>query len=271
MYWVAHLVYLVSPFVARPDPLDWRFLASFLGNRVWPPSLFYYANPAWWFFGLILQLYLVFPLLMMGLRRLGPARFLAACIAFTIASRALLLFVLDANGNFLQGAFFGSRLWEFATGMVLGHALRHARERTLAWVLGPVGLAAGAVIYAAGFWSYRPGFSYTCTDGLVATGLFLLLAHANRALLLVPGLRTPLVLLGVYSYGFYLLHEPYVLYAGERLRELPLWSFVAVAIPILAAIAVGSGLLENLVNRAIARASGGGRAEQTVLSRQAGA
>lgn len=253
MYWVAHLVWLVSPFIVRTDPVDWRFLASFLGDRIWPDSLFYYANPAWWFFGLILQLYLVFPLLMPTLRRLGPALFLLACVAFTIASRALLLFVLHASGNFVQGAFFGSRLWEFGAGMALGFALRHDRERTLGWLLGSPGLLGGAALYALGFWSYRPGFSYTCTDGLIGMGLFALVAHANRGLLHVPGLRTPLLFLGTYSYGFYLLHQPYVLYAGEHLRDLPLGSFVAVAALILAGIAYASGLVERVVNNATKR------------------
>src|SRR6266851_7837074 len=49
MYWFAHLVYLVSPFVSRPEPIDYRFLLSFIGDRIYPSdTLFYYMNPAWW-------------------------------------------------------------------------------------------------------------------------------------------------------------------------------------------------------------------------------
>src|SRR5436190_6090636 len=71
MYWVAHLVYLVSPFIARPEPLDYRFVLSFLGDRVYPVDLiFFYANPALWYFGLLLELYLVFPLLFRLLQKL---------------------------------------------------------------------------------------------------------------------------------------------------------------------------------------------------------
>ena len=33
MYWVAHLVYLVSPFVARLEPVDDRIILSLLGLR----------------------------------------------------------------------------------------------------------------------------------------------------------------------------------------------------------------------------------------------
>ncbi len=259
MYWVANLVWLVSPFVARADPVDWRFFASLAGDRVWPPELFYYANPAWWFFGLIVQLYLVFPLLAALLHRLGPALFLGGAAAFTIASRWLLLDVIEANGIFVQGAFFGSRLWEFAAGMSLALLLRRDRVRTLGWLLGFRGLAAGALLYAAGFLSYRPGPSFTCTDGLVGMGLFALLAHLSRGLVALPGLRGPLLFLGATSYGFYLLHQPYVLYAGERMRDLSLGAFVLAGAPILAVIAWGSGLLERAVNDLTQRALGAPR------------
>jgi peptidoglycan/LPS O-acetylase OafA/YrhL len=46
MYWLAHLIYLVSPFISRPEPVDYRFFLSLLGDRVWPvDTIFYYINP----------------------------------------------------------------------------------------------------------------------------------------------------------------------------------------------------------------------------------
>src|SRR5207244_9501806 len=113
MYWLAHLVYLISPFVARPEPVDYRFVLSLLGDRVYPvDSIFFYANPAWWYFGLLLELYLVFPVLFRLLQKLGPVGFLVLCGAVTLTSRYLMLSVIPVNGCYVQCAFFGSRLWE---------------------------------------------------------------------------------------------------------------------------------------------------------------
>src|SRR6202008_2683766 len=114
MYWVAHLVYLVSPFQARFDALDYRFVLSFLGDRVVPiGTLFYYFNPALWYFGLLLQLYLVFPLLFVVLERLGAARFLVVAAVVTVGARWVLLFAMPMDGRWVQGGFFACRLWEF--------------------------------------------------------------------------------------------------------------------------------------------------------------
>src|SRR5215510_3633210 len=125
MYWLAHIVYLVSPFIARPEPLDYRFLLSFLGDRIYPVDMiFFYANPALWYFGLLLELYLVFPVLFRLLQKLGVTWFLVLCGLETLLSRYLLLYVISASGNYLLGAFFGTRLWEFAAGMALGLLFR---------------------------------------------------------------------------------------------------------------------------------------------------
>ena len=59
------------------SPTDWQFYASFAGIR-FLPSTVYYAVGSWWFIGLVIQLYLVFPYMARWLRRIGPARFLTA-------------------------------------------------------------------------------------------------------------------------------------------------------------------------------------------------
>src|SRR6266446_3380645 len=67
MYWVAHLVYLISPFTARFEQIDSRILLSLLGLRFVNIGMnFFYLNAAWWYFSMLIQFYLIFPLLFLA-------------------------------------------------------------------------------------------------------------------------------------------------------------------------------------------------------------
>lgn len=254
MYWLAHLIYLVSPFIARPEPVDYRFVLSFFGDRVYPvESLLYYANPAWWYFGMLVEMYLVFPVLFRLLQKLGPGRFLLLCGAVTLVSRYLLLCVIPAHGYYVQGAFFGARLWEFAFGMALGMLYR----QRLAWaeerMFAPSTLVAGLIIYILGLYSYGSIPLYTATDALTGTGLFIILAHVTRWSEALPRLVAPLASVGAFSYGLYLLHQPYVIYFGERMRDLSGPVFVVLACGIIALLTLGAMPLERGMNQLVDR------------------
>jgi len=256
MYWAAHVVYLISPFVYEHDPVDIRFLLSFMGDRVIPvETLFFYLNPAWWYFGLLLELYLVFPLLFILLRRVGPGAFFVLCALFTVLCRYVLQSVLQAHGYWSQGAFFGARLWEFAAGMSLAAFYHRSHERTEQALFSPVGLGCGVLLYVAGVYSYEPHFLYTASDGLIGTGLFMITAHAAIWILRIPLLRTWIPVVGAYSYGFFLLHQPYVMYCGRLLREhdVGFGLYVAVAVAVVATVCFLCILLEKEVNRMVSR------------------
>src|SRR4029450_4147889 len=59
VYWGGHLVYLLSPFVARLEPVDDRIILSLLGLRFIDIQMnFMYLNAAWWYFSMLIQFYL---------------------------------------------------------------------------------------------------------------------------------------------------------------------------------------------------------------------
>ncbi|MEW6444397.1 MAG: acyltransferase [bacterium] len=250
MYWLAHLLYLVSPFILRPDPADWRLALSFIGDRVFPvDQLFFYANPAWWFFGLLLELCLVFPLLFGCMNRCGPVRFLAACGVATVASRYLLTQVIHAHGDYLQGAFFGARLFEFAAGMALACACHRAPAATETRLFSRFVPLAGLAVYALGVYCYRPGLAITLSDGLTGVGLFLVIAHVSRWVNALPRFGSVLAYVGAYSYGIYLIHQPYMMYVGDRLKDLGMAVAVPAAAAVLGAIVLGGSVAERALNR----------------------
>src|SRR6266516_1837231 len=121
MYWVAHLVYLVSPFIARLEPVDSRIILSLLGLRFIDIQMnFMYLNAAWWYFAMLIQLYLIFPLLFWAARKFGAWIFLLAACALGFFVRYLLLDVYPVHGLWTLGGFAICRLPEFALGMALG-------------------------------------------------------------------------------------------------------------------------------------------------------
>lgn len=255
MYWVAHGFALASPLAYRSDPLDWRLAMSLLGNRIYPAeTLFYYLVPAWWFFGLLIQLYLIFPVLFRLMQRMGPIWFLVASVVFTVSSRYLLFGVLEVSGNYSQGAFFGGRLWEFSAGMVLAYLYRQHPGAVEDGFFSRGNLVLGIALYAAGVYSYQPNFLCSLTDGLIGMGLFIILGQAMRWLACaMPWVGSALTTVGVYSYGLYLLHQPYVITFGRILSAYCLPVFVMCAAGIMLAITLGAMFVEKQVNRISAR------------------
>ena len=55
-------------------------------------------------------------------------------------------------------------------------------------------------------------------------------------------------LVGLYSYGLYLIHQPYVIWLGLRIREVPIWAFLLICVPTLAVLGAWGMFLEKMTN-----------------------
>lgn len=248
VYWMAHLIYLISPFEARYDPIDFRFVLSLLGDRIYPVGLIEYLNPAWWYFGLILELYFIFPLLFRLLQKVGPLWFLLICAAETITIRYVLLFNIVQMSGMVLTAFCGCRLWEFAFGMVVGLWYRQSQAWVDKRLFGAGVFAGGVAIYGTGLYGYHSSLTYIFADALLGTGLFVILAQIAWQSRRIPRVETALAYVGAYSYGLYLIHEPYATYFGERMRSMPMLEFVVIVSAMITVLAIASSYLEKVVN-----------------------
>ena len=249
MYWVAHLVYLVSPFVVRPEQVDGRIVLSLLGLRFVNIEMnYYYLNPAWWYFAMLIQFYLLFPLLFWAARKLGPWKFLLTACAVGFFVRYLMLVVYPQNGMWIQGGFAICRLPEFALGMTLGMWHTKSTARAERFFLGGAGLVTGLLLYPAALQLYHNGYAYIFVD--FATGACCLLEVVGVAGIIVrlSGLARVFGLIGAFSYGLYLVHQPYVIWLGLRIREQPVWMFLLIAAAVLAVLSVLGIALEKTTN-----------------------
>lgn len=219
LWWGAHLV-VVAGIVLLGDASRLRgsmLLASLAGLRA-TPGLFYYLAPAWWYVGLLLQLYLAYPLFWYLARRYGPWRPLLAIGAASLLIRGIgLVWLYHQQSAYLdawqRGAILITRLPEFLFGMGLAfwlHERRSApgvrpRAAATAWL--------AALAYALGAACALTLVGMTVAPLLTGAGLFLLLMGWLRR---YEGRRSPALRLGqwtgAHSYPLYLLHHPLLLF-----------------------------------------------------------
>jgi peptidoglycan/LPS O-acetylase OafA/YrhL len=214
LWWGVHLLFaaawiLIGWGLPLTDP---AFYLSLVGIRV-TPDLFYYFAPAWWYIGLLLQLYLVYPLLWEGLRRWGPLRLLVACCAVAFIARAfgLLLFTSYVDA-WQRGAIFITRLPEFVFGISLAAWLHHAPNRTDVRLRSPSTLLLVLGLYLLGTALSLTLLGMTVAPFLLGVGAFVILysvlSSSNR--LAGRGIGVG-AWIGRHSYSLYLLHHPLIL------------------------------------------------------------
>ncbi|PYJ22005.1 MAG: hypothetical protein DME99_06590 [Verrucomicrobia bacterium] len=249
MYWVAHLVYLVSPFVARLEPVDSRIILSLLGLRFIDIQMnFMYLNAAWWYFSMLIQFYLIFPLLFWVARRLGPWSFLLIACAAGFFARYLLLVVWPQNGLWVLGGFAICRLPEFAIGMSLAMWHNQSPTRVEWFLLRGAGFVVGLILYPAALQLYHGLYDYIFVDFATGACCFLEIVGVAGIISLFNGPAKIFGLVGLYSYGLYLIHQPYVIWLGLRIREQPIWMFLLISVATLAVLSAWGMLLEKATN-----------------------
>jgi peptidoglycan/LPS O-acetylase OafA/YrhL len=250
MYWVAHIVYLVSPFVAKLEPVDGRIVLSLLGLRFINIEMnFMYLNAAWWYFSMLIQFYLMFPLLFWAARKFGAGIFLIAACALGFFVRYLLLGVWPQNGLWVLGGLAVCRLPEFALGMALAMWNAKSAERAEWFLLRGPGLIAGVVLYPAALWLYD--YSYVFVDFATGACCFLVIVGLAGLISRISGFAKIFSVVGVYSYGLYLIHQPYVIWLGLRIRPQTILTFLLTFLITLAILSTWGMVLEKTTNAVV--------------------
>jgi peptidoglycan/LPS O-acetylase OafA/YrhL len=254
MYWVAHLVYLFSPFVARLEPVDNRIVLSLLGLRFIDIQMnFMYLNAAWWYFSMLIQLYLIFPLFFWAARRLGAWKFLLIACGVGFFARYLLLVVYPQNGLWVLGGFAICRLPEFALGMALGMWHSRSPARVEWFLLRGAGFVTGLILYPAALQLYDGLYNYIFVDFATGACCFLEIAGIAGIITCFKGLAKILGLVGVFSYGLYLIHQPYVIWLGLRIRNQPIWMFLLIFAATLTVLSAWGIFLEKTTNTLVSK------------------
>jgi peptidoglycan/LPS O-acetylase OafA/YrhL/lysophospholipase L1-like esterase len=252
LYIAIHIIVLAfALIVQQPANINLfspRVLLSIMGLR-FTDTLFFYINPSWWFIWLILQMYLLFPLLFRLLKNSNNITFISVTLGITILSRLAGLLNLTYSNNlyyWMTGLFAGTRLVEFTAGMFLAKIIisRKTNIKALSIKTSTVALS-GFGIYLSGFilsWFYVGSLFSNALITIGLSGVFYGVFQFLRNMIQV---KKALNFIGKNSFSVFLIHQPFMVYFGDHLNGIS--KFIVLCIIIIIAFPIGF-LLEKLVN-----------------------
>jgi peptidoglycan/LPS O-acetylase OafA/YrhL len=186
--------------------------------RYWSNTLRFAPEGSLWFVLLIVQYYLLFPVLLPVLKRTGPWIFLLLAFGVTFASLNL---IVSADGNLVQADSWVQtlapfRIFEFALGMAGGYLIVHRPARLRLWAGSPLAVAglvtAGLLVFvAANLIDEYGGNPVSLQAPMIALGMslvFLPLVCKTPGRLEAGAAGRLLAWVGVMSYTVLIVNEP---------------------------------------------------------------
>jgi peptidoglycan/LPS O-acetylase OafA/YrhL len=245
-------------FALYPNDGVYALLGHLFLFKMFDESIIQSLGEHTWFVSLILQFYLVYPLMRAAAERFRPAVFVAGagCISLAYAVATVLAGVSEQR-TFNSSLF--TFLWAFALGISAGRKwLKGELERPAPTTL-LVAVAVGGILLAATMRQWGGEIGRALNDIPGGLGYFAFLALVYRVVQKGPrALIAAGVAMGGISYEFYLWHEPVLRLLGKIFRPDPTrdasWALLAFALLVSIAVATAFRALVARLDRAPAKA-----------------
>ncbi|MEO0646387.1 MAG: acyltransferase [Cyanobacteria bacterium J06650_10] len=279
---IATILYLINPDWAPFGQDIWKaggfspilaLLSTVSTLRNFSLDNYYFLNGAWWYVGLCVQLYLIFPFLIRFGCRWGWAQLLIVSLLFSLTYRTVfflspILFSTESFWTIIPLAFFPSRLFEFVFGIFLAMTFLKPNHQTSAtnsqqteryrnllqslWTK-PQFVPLCFCLFLIGFsfkWLAYPALNIF-EDALMGIGLFCGLVGLSQVKFLK--LKRLSKITGKYSYGIYLTHMNVylILWPVAALWVPSYWLRFAVVIIACCGIGIGFDVGFTACRRAI--------------------
>lgn len=256
LYIFAHIFFFITGALQgkyADMPLDQGFLLSITGLRVFLPQYFWYGPDAFWFIGLIIQLYLLFPILFWLLIKTGKSKFLIITFMACAISR-LITINLENHYIFMLGLAC-NRLAEFSLGMTIAYSLKEENQSYNNMIFHKYVIC--SVFFAIcllWFLIYSHPIEWikiAANDLYLAIASFSCLLSLSWLLSHLKAIYKILMLIGGISYSFYLLHSPPIRPAFSLLKILGIHNFYIFLIIYVSIIALLSYFLTYLESKTL--------------------
>jgi len=177
------------------------------------------VNGSLWTMSLEMQLYLLFPLVILVAARWGTPALLAT-MGVSVLFRIAVALLVPEHTQFMWSASGVGRLMEFVTGMLTAIVVFTMLDRVRGWVLAvlPAGVVGGYLV------ATLPPLQHTVLP-LRELGLSLMFSCFIVLVLAVPLLSRavafrPLTFVGYRAYSIFLIHQPTAWYFSELLKKV---------------------------------------------------
>lgn len=177
-------------------------------------------NGDYWFIPLILQLYLLFPVLYWILKKTGVKGFLFLTFVITVLFRLYAAYFLSSvpmgvnhpsENSYRLFSFFLPRLFEFSFGM--GLAYIHATKKDIIKKFhGVVPFFAGIIITFSGSFFNMYQWGWSLSDPIIAVGLFIIFLNIGIWLSRKERVAAFLSKISASAYEIFLLHHYFLNY-----------------------------------------------------------
>ena len=206
---------------------SWISLFSYLTltRNFYPPSWAW--NPPLWYMPVIVGLYIIFPVLIIILKKWGPIKLLLITTVVTYTS-LIIAALAGATGNHASDLFFFAMV-QFTLGMILAY-LRNTNAEKLRLLIGFPALIIGAVFYFFS-WVLRTYIPYgqVFNDSVSSIGVFLILLNLGWGIRRVmPFVNKLLNSISKQSYFMYLIHIPVLYFIVGPLFKNPMHPIIVI-------------------------------------------
>lgn len=173
-----------------------NFFPFFGGLNLFSDIWFYPPiNGETWFLGLIIQLYLFFPLLVKLLKKVGENKFLWILFGISVFFRIIYFLYFKNTVATMSYGLFAGRIFEFGFGMIVAKNFFEKKPLPLAWF--------GGILL---FFGYFYAFTFPFSDSIIGIAVFTLFWHLASKI----KLRNLSKNIAAQSYMIFLIHHPLV-------------------------------------------------------------
>lgn len=172
-------------------------LNLFSDNWFFPP-----IDGEMWFLGLIIQLYLLFPILIWLHKKVGKKWLLAILFTVSVLFRIIYYIYFKDSISSMSYGFSLGRIFEFGFGMMVAADLFENKKPCRLWILG-------LLAFAGYFFPY----SFPFADSLTGIGAFMLVSFLGQGLYLTKystNIKKIFSFLSEQSYMVFLIHHPFI-------------------------------------------------------------